>query len=146
MLPGFRGSMFLAALIVALPTVSVAQRIPQSAHVNLYFPRLADGGPPQQQWQTTFTFGNPHPQSTAEVVLALFDPEGQPLTLDLGAGPKSQFTFTVPPLGSTILRSQIASKDQTAVGWAVAWSNPSGPRQPRVPYDRQRGAATRCHC
>ena len=122
MLPSLRRSMFLAALIVALPIISFAQiTISQSAHVNLYFPRLVDGGPPEQQWQTTFTFGNSDSGSTATVILVLLDPEGQLLTLDLGSGPNSVFVFTVPPLGSTILRSQIASKDQ-AVGWAVAAS------------------------
>ncbi len=106
----------LTAVFLTLPALGQLQ--PQSAHVNLYFPQLADGGTFEAQWQTTFTFVNPNPFS-ASVALHLFDDSGGPLALDLGSGPSSRHEFLVPPQGIRILRSRIASST-IVVGWAVA--------------------------
>lgn len=92
---------------------------PEDAHVDLYFPHLADGGAAAQQWQTSFVFVNPHPTIAAHVALAIYGNTGQPLSLDLGSGAASLQNFTIPPAGSRILRSTIASST-TVTGYAVA--------------------------
>lgn len=97
---------------------ALAQMQPQSAHVNLYFPQLADGGNFEAQWQTTFTFVNPN-TSAARVLLQLFDDNGGPLSLDLGTGASSRHEFSIPPGGARILRSRVASST-VVVGWAFA--------------------------
>jgi hypothetical protein len=99
-----------------------AQFDPEGAHVDLYFPHLADGGPVQDQWQTAFVFVNPHPSIPANVVLSMFGNDGQPLALDLGGGGKSVQAVTVPPSGSVTLRSSI-SFPTTYTGYAFAASD-----------------------
>jgi hypothetical protein len=95
-----------------------AQIEPDSAQVDLYFPQLADGGTRARQWQTSFYFVNPSTTSSASVVVDILGNDGQPLQLDLGSGPSSSFTFTIPPQGSRIFKSKIASP-QIITGWAV---------------------------
>jgi len=92
---------------------------PDGAHVDMYFPQLADGGPPAQQWQTSFVFVNPHSSLTAHVQLSLFGNDGKPLGLNLGAGLASVYTFSVLPGGSITLRSSVTSA-VTLTGWALA--------------------------
>jgi Zn-dependent protease with chaperone function len=112
-----------ALLLIALaPVVVSAQFQPQTAHVWLYFPQLADGGTQVQKWQTTFTFINANPSSTAYVRLDLFDNNGKPLVLDFGAGLLSSHLFSIPPLGSRTLRSKVASQ-VIVTGWAIAASS-----------------------
>src|SRR5690349_3430274 len=82
-----------------------AQFDPEGAHVNLYFPHLAVGGPASDQWQTTFVFVNPHPTLAANVVLYTFADDGQPLNLDMGGGGSRLQAVTIPPSGSQTLRS-----------------------------------------
>jgi len=96
-----------------------AQFDPEGAHVDLYFPHLADGGPVKDQWQTSFVFVNPHPSIPANVVLSMFADDGQRLSLDLGGGGASIQAVTIPPLGSVTLRSAI-SFPTTITGYAVA--------------------------
>jgi len=96
-----------------------AQLDPESAHVDLYFPHLADGGPVKDQWQTSFVFVNPHPTLSANLVLAMFGDDGQPLSLNLSGGFGSVQAFTVPPSGSLTLRSSI-SFSTTMTGYAFA--------------------------
>ena len=98
------------------------QFYPTGAHVNLYFPHLADGGPASQLWQTSFKFVNPSSTMTANVSLKLFQDDGFPLNLDLGAGPLPVHTFAVPPGGSVTLKSTAASAN-TVTGRAVANSD-----------------------
>jgi hypothetical protein len=95
---------------------------PTGAHVNLYFPHLADGGPTFGQWQTSLEFVNPSPTLTAHVQLNLYGDEGFPLSLDFGSGAHPLHTFTVPAGGTTILRSTIAS-NFIVTGQAVATSD-----------------------
>jgi hypothetical protein len=95
---------------------------PTGAHVNLYFPHLADGGPTFGQWQTSVEFVNPSATLTAHVQLNLYGDEGFPLSLDFGSGAHPIHMFTVPPGGSTILRSTIAS-NFIVTGQAVATSD-----------------------
>jgi hypothetical protein len=104
---------------MAMSRFAVAQSEPDSAHVNLYFPRIVDGGTRAQQWQTTFLFVNPSSTSTATALLNVLGNDGSPLPLDLGSGLKSNFTFNILPLGSRLFRSTGASS-QIVVGWAEA--------------------------
>ena len=88
----------------------------------LYFPHLADGGTRAQQWQTIFVFVNPSTTSPANVQLNIIGNDGNPLSLDVGFGLGSHFTFTIPPAGSTTFRSRIASSN-IQTGWAIATSS-----------------------
>lgn len=94
---------------------------PTGAHVNLYFPHLADGGPVSAQWQTALEFVNPSPTTTANVQLSLYGDGGLPLGLDFGSGPLPIQTFSIPPGGTVTLRSTIGSSLIT--GRAVATSD-----------------------
>jgi len=107
---------------VAFPFALFCQLEPESAHVNLYFPHLADGGPAEQQWQTSFVFTNSHPQSAVSVVLRLYNNSGGPLYLDLGAGYRSILEFSIPPSGTKVLRSLMASPTMVT-GWAIAYAS-----------------------
>jgi len=108
---------FTCLLILAVSCF--AQFDPEGAHVDLYFPHLADGGPVKDQWQTSFVFVNPHPSIPANVVLSMFADDGQRLSLDLGGGGASVQAVTVPPMGSVTLRSAI-SFPTTVTGYAFA--------------------------
>jgi hypothetical protein len=100
------------------PLALIAQLEPASAHTNLYFPQLADGGTPAQQWQTTFTFLNTNTDPAA-VVLTIFGNNGSPLRMDFGAGPASTLSFAISGGGTRQFRSTIASQT-IQTGWAVA--------------------------
>ncbi|MCU1337505.1 MAG: hypothetical protein JWO19_3086 [Bryobacterales bacterium] len=99
------------------------QFYPTGAHVNLYFPHLADGGPLAGQWQTSLEFVNPSTTLTAHVELRLYGDEGFPLNLDFGSGARALHTFTVAPGGSITIRSMIASTDKIVTGQAIATSD-----------------------
>jgi len=112
---------FVLVALILLPALAYGQFDPAGAHVNLYFPQLADGGPLIQQWQTTFVFVNPNPVA-ASVVLTIYGDDGQPLALNLGLGALSTHNFTIAPGGSQILRSRVVSQS-VVTGWALATSN-----------------------
>ena len=114
----------LTAMLAAVPCFgqSAATFYPTGAHVNLYFPHLADGGAVSGQWQTSLEFVNPSPTLTAHVQLSLFGDGGFPLNLDFGSGALSLHTFSVPPGGTVTLRSTIAS-NSLVTGRAVATSD-----------------------
>ena len=127
-----------AAMLFLLTTAPVfAQFQPQGAHVNLFFPQLANGGPDSGRWQTAFTFVNPSngilpaKNNPVTVRLNILDNAGQPLALDLGSGATSRHEFTIPSGGSRILRSRTISST-VSVGWAIAEC--SGPVQATVSY------------
>lgn len=111
----------LLLLLTAFAFPQITRFYPEDAQVLLYFPQLADGGTRAQQWQTTFLFVNPSTTSTAFVQLDLLKNDGSPLTLDVGLGLGSSFTFSIPPLGSSTFRSRIASPS-IETGWARAAS------------------------
>ena len=96
---------------------------PTGAHVNLYFPHLADGGPVFAQWQTSLEFVNPSMTLAAHVNLQLYGDQGFPLSLDFGSGARPLHTFTIPPGGRVTLRSTIASTDKTVTGQAIVTSD-----------------------
>jgi hypothetical protein len=110
---------FLISLSVFSVGFSFAQLIPRSAHVNLYFPHVANGGEPAAQWQMRFVFDNPHPTAEAFVALAFFGDSGAPLAVNLGSGSLSVHAFSIPPNGSRVFRS-VVSSGQTVTGWAFA--------------------------
>ena len=62
-----------------------AQLIPRGAHVNLYFPHIANGGKAAARWQMRFVFDNPHATATATVELSFWGDNGSPLAIDLGS-------------------------------------------------------------
>lgn len=101
------------------PLCLLAQFDPAGAHVNLYFPQLADGGTQSLRWQTSFVFSNPNPSSTVYALVEMFDDGGNPLALDFGSGPASTLSFSVPPQGTRTFRSTMASSS-TVTGWAYA--------------------------
>lgn len=115
-----KGACRLIAVLIALTTMVLAQPQPQTAHVNLYFPHIADGGPTAAQWQTSFGFTNTS-NTRADVQLLLFESSGAPFLVDLGSGAKSDHRFTIPAYGSVSFRSQLTNPT-TKLGWAVAWS------------------------
>src|SRR5437870_9225072 len=97
-------------LLMVLANVCVGQSvIPETGQVNLYFPHLADGGPRSQQWQTKLTFVNPN-NSAVNVSMNFYSDSGGPLNLNFGSGPVSQYSFTMPPLGSRVFRSRVTSQ------------------------------------
>ena len=98
--------------------LSAQMTLPESAHVDLYFPQFADGGPFSEQWQTIFTFSNPNAVG-ASLTLYLVGNNGQPLQMDFGSGPVSQVSLYVPPKGSSSITSRVASPAIVA-GWAEA--------------------------
>ena len=118
---GFLGrskhALILAVLIVA-PLIAQVEVYPRDAHVNLYFPQLADGGTSAQRWQTSFTFVNSASQNV-NVKLYLYANDGSPMALDMGGGPTSIVAFSMPANGRTTLRSRMATQT-TVTGWAVA--------------------------
>lgn len=111
----------LVLLVIASLSCShlAAQFEPQSAHVLLYFPQLADGGDGTQQWQTTFIFTNPNSTWTAQCEVRLLADDGSPLVIDLGSGSVSQFQLSVPPQGRRTLISRMVSRTILS-GWAKA--------------------------
>ncbi|MGQ9916372.1 MAG: M48 family metalloprotease [Bryobacteraceae bacterium] len=107
--------MFLVLLPAAVPWCAQAQRLPVSAHVNLYFPQIADGAFEGGRWQTTLTFVNANERDAVANVW-IHGSDGRPLELDFGGGPKSVFPIMVPGHGSLSL-SSVASDTPVRVGW-----------------------------
>ena len=124
--------LLLAACVCAVGITAFAQVPiqPDSAQVLLYFPHLADGGPPSRQWPTTFKLVNPN-QFSVNVTLKLYDDGGRSLSLDFGTGPSSQITASLPALGSRVFRSKIVSQN-TVTGWARGFA--SSPIQATVAF------------
>jgi hypothetical protein len=126
-------------LWVALAAPAVAQMRPASAHVNLYFPQLADGGS-VNVWQTAITFINPN-ATPASVSAYFYDNNGQALPLfDFGSGPVAQFQDLAIPAGGVRVVKSMRGKDAVA-GWGIAYA--SVPVQGIVSYRRyDNGTAT----
>lgn len=101
---------------------AAAQMRPASAHVNLYFPQLADGGS-VNIWQTTITFVNPNPTATAYVSAYFYTSNGQALPVfDFGSGPVAQFQDLAIPGGGVRTVKSRRGPDAVA-GWGLAYSN-----------------------
>src|SRR5439155_16102055 len=96
------------AIVASVFMPSYGQLIPETAQAHLCFPQFVDGGPVSGQVQTTFTFANSY-TSTVYVTLYLTGNDGGPLAIDFGGGAGSQFSFSIPPRGSPILQSRMAS-------------------------------------
>lgn len=96
-----------------------AQFEPDSAHVVLIFPQLADGGTERQSWQTSITLSNPNPAIPSLCRVEFLGSNGQPLPLDFGQGPASQLDLTLSPQGRRTLRSRGAGPS-IVTGWARA--------------------------
>lgn len=109
----------LTVLASLIPTFALAQFEPESAHVILYFPQLADGGNRTQSWQTSFIFQNSNPSFSTDCTLNLKKDDGTALSLDLGNGSSNIHRFTIPPHGRRTFRSRVLSS-VTVTGWARA--------------------------
>lgn len=110
-----------ALLLPGLPRPALAQRQASSAHVNLYFPQIADGQFSGGRWQTALTFVNSN-DTAASADLRLFGSDGGPLMVDFGAGLGSQFKVTVPAKGSLTIASRPTSLPVRS-GWARVYSD-----------------------
>lgn len=128
----------LASLALTVCGISFGQIYPQDAHVNLYFPHLADGGTGAQRWQTRFTFVNPSATRTAYGALLTYADDGTAWNIDLGYGPHGQLNFTIPPQGRLTLVSKVAEPNITT-GWATAYADL--PLQGTVAFRALSGAA-----
>ena len=94
----------VVCLLIAAAVPGWAQFQPEGANVNLYFPHLASGGPPGNQWQTVLVFTNPSTTTAAHIDIQFFADDGSPLNLDFGSGATSSISnITVPPGGLTVL-------------------------------------------
>lgn len=109
-------------LTAFVPALAFGQFDPDGAHVNLYLPQLADGGPAAQRWQTSLVFYNPSANFVAECQLTFLNDAGGPLTLNFGNGLRSTESVTIPPLGRRTLRSLSASPT-IVTGWARGGCN-----------------------
>src|SRR5260370_19626545 len=98
------GIIKVSGMIVLLALSMPAQLAPEAAHVLMYFPQLADGGPPEGQWQTRLTFINPNPTGVSATI-AFHSDSGAPLALDFGDGSKSQIDFSIPANGTRVFSS-----------------------------------------
>lgn len=112
-----------AAGCLAQPAPIIPPFYPTGAHVNLYFPHLADGGPSFAQWQTSLEMLNPSPSLTAHVSLQFYGDQGFPLSMDFGSGAAAQQSFTIPPKGRITLRSSTPVTDKTVTGQAIGTSD-----------------------
>jgi hypothetical protein len=129
----------IITLVMLCAPLMVGQKQPEGAHVNLYFPHLADGGTVDQQWRTTFTFVNVGLVSSS-CTLRTFNDSGAPLALDLGSGVKTVQEIIVPSGGLRILSSRVASSTIVS-GWAI--SNCTAPVQATVAFRQIAGGTAR---
>lgn len=120
------GSLTTLMVVVAVVCVGIAggqpMMMPRNAQSVLYFPHLNEGGPNAKNfWQITFTFVNSNPVA-ANLSVSFYNDDGSPMMIDFGSGPVASITATVPPLGSSMFRSQLTHK--TLVwGWASGQSD-----------------------
>ena len=79
----------------AVPAIRTQSEEPQE--MSLVFPDYVDGG----GWSVQLVLSNVDPAAATEVVVEVYDPDGQPV-LDLFG---SELTFEIPSLGSHVLKS-----------------------------------------
>lgn len=111
--------MRLSALLLFLAApVALAQiqQVPSAASTRLYFAQLADGGPDEQKWTSTFILINPGTLASG-VTLQFFTDAGQPWAIDFGQGARTSYTGTLDPGAAMTLTSK-GSSSTTASGWA----------------------------
>ena len=113
--------LFVALLCSFLPTPLFAQ--PESAHSLLYFAQFADGGPFGARWETSFTLANPN-NYAVDGIIALFDDDGQDLSMDFGSGATTVLSFSLSAFESQVMVSE-ASSQQTITGWAYLGASSS---------------------
>src|SRR4051794_10204836 len=106
----------LTFLLAAVPLA--AQFDPEGAQVISYFPHVAIGGARDQQWKTTLTCINPHPESKLNAFVCFYADDGSPMSFENGAN--SIYEFSIPPQGTVTLTS--APAPVTRTGWAIVAS------------------------
>src|SRR5258708_3329045 len=95
---------------------------PDAAHVNLYFPQLADGGNQLQRWETSITLSNPSNVFVASCEINFAGDSGLPLALDFGGGASSRLMVSLPPQGTSVYRTASQTVN-TVTGWAFGGCN-----------------------
>jgi hypothetical protein len=134
----YRPVLFVSFLTLLLsPARLPAQRQPASAHVNLYFPQIADGQFEGGRWQTAITLVNANSVDvTANIIL--YDGNGGGLQVDFGSGLQSRHTVRVPATGSVTLSSRPSSLPLRS-GWA--WVDANAPLMGSASYRLWLGGA-----
>lgn len=79
-----------------------AQLLTAASQADLYVAHIADGGPASNRWTTQFRFVNSAIETgqAANGTLYFFADDGSPLSVDIGNGPSSRFTISIPVSGS----------------------------------------------
>lgn len=98
-----------------------AQNIPESAHVNLYFPHFVFGGPPQNEWIAKISLLNPT-SADATVRLFFFAEDGKSMAVDFGNGPQSNIVIPLASREAATLKSLVSS-DNLSSGWAYGYAD-----------------------
>lgn len=118
------GSLFLLIAITWCTPLSAQNGIEtETASTRFYFPQVADGGPPTGRWQTTFRFANPNPASVTATIY-LYGNQGEAMQMNFGGGATAQYSFTVPPYGTTTFQN-LAPSATTTSGWVFGTSSNS---------------------
>ena len=109
-------------ILTVFPSIhAAAQNVPESAHVNLYFPHLAQGGPPENEWIAKISLTNPT-NSDATVRLFFFANDGSSMEIDFGNGRQS--TLTVPlAAGNSVSFKSLDISDEVSYGWAYGFAD-----------------------
>jgi hypothetical protein len=112
-----RALVFLLALAAALP-VGAQFSYPASASRVIGFAQLADGGPINDRWSTTFTFTNLSSTTSNPMKVYFYGNNGLPLALDFGQGPSTTLNLTLVPGGVKSVTST-GTSSTLVEGWAL---------------------------
>lgn len=114
---------FISAIVLflCLCQQGQSQGIPESAHVNLYFPHLAYGGDSSSHWEVTITASNSS-RSEADLTLGFYNDEGVSFPIHFPQGLRSRMTVNLMPSHTTSFTS-IPSQHKRITGWAYGYSD-----------------------
>jgi hypothetical protein len=87
-----------------------------------FLPQVADGTGSAGSWRTTSILAN-RSSSQASATVSYWNDDGTPLSLSIQGQTSSQFTYTIPPLGS--LRIQTDGSGNLKTGWALVQADQS---------------------
>ena len=94
----------------------------QAPHSRLLFPQIADGVSGGVSWRTCIQLAN-REIADAHVSVQFYGDDGNPTMLSIQDQDSSQFTFTIPPLGTLKLDTQGLGELKT--GWAIVTADQS---------------------
>ena len=107
--------------MVFLSIDAAAQDVPESAHVNLYFPHLVQGGSPEDEWTAKISLSNPT-ASDATVRLFFFADDGSIMEINFGNGGQSSLTVPL-AAGEATSFTSLAISDEIYNGWAYGYAD-----------------------